>query len=342
MLTARARERCSRGSPCRRCAIKSLYCLYPEEHQFKTMTPYTWSSSASDSGDYEAPGVGWLGSQSPLGTTYTGNDALLQGLEPSQWQVESSSVPYGGLPTYSALSHSRFHPYQSGPLEFRLPPSVRHNGPSLRDAGPYLGSTSRICTDDMKLVTGGAELEGMLGAYEQTINMPFHLNCSSRMSLQQYSPSTEFQDHPVRGPPFDSRPPTAPFDTRYIHGSSSGIDTTMVGEPETLNFEYVTSAQAPSIGVDSQETLSQYLQTPYSNTVDSKSHDFITTTSREPCQGKTAAIPFESTTTSTGMNHQDINSHTKPRHDCFSHCGDNDGLEEAGGQHICFESLYTQ
>ncbi|RWA06657.1 hypothetical protein EKO27_g8446 [Xylaria grammica] len=323
-------------------------CLECEEHPFKEMKLHTWSSLASESGDYEAIGAGWADPQSPLEATYTGGDTLLQGPGPSPWQVESSPVAYGGPSIHSALPHTQPHPYQLGHHGNRFAPPLQYDELPHQDAGPYPGSLGDINTNNMNFITGDAELQGMVGAYEQTISMPFDL---ATPSFHQHSPSAEFlQSHHARSSSLGSRHLNAPLDAHYTHGSNLGVHTTTLTQPGALDFqdtprshEYPDGAQASSIDFDSQEALFQPVQTPYPHPIDLKPHDFIAADAEEPCRDGGSALLYGATATGPRTSQRDFDVPLKLYHNGFGHGdGGGDGVEETEGFGMCFENTYTQ
>ncbi|KAI0913877.1 hypothetical protein F4823DRAFT_575891 [Ustulina deusta] len=240
--------------------MKALCCLYPDEHPFKTMTPHARSPSTSESGHYNATRSG---PESPLETPYPGGDTLLQDPEPSQWQVEGGSpVPYRGPSISSASPYKGVLPYQSVHHdETRLAPPFGYNTLSLCDERPSPWSPSNVSTDDMKFITGDAELGGIPGAYDYASNMPLDLNSiSNRTGFHQPSFSAELQAH-YNNPPLDIRYLNTAFYPHDTHNSNSGAHTTIFSQPETSNIwnnleghEYITGAQTPNVDFDDQET----------------------------------------------------------------------------------------
>ncbi|KAI1421113.1 hypothetical protein F5Y12DRAFT_61322 [Xylaria sp. FL1777] len=258
---ARARERCSRGEPCRRCTIKALCCVYPEEHQFKTVTPNVWSPSTSESDHYNATGSGWIDPQSPLGTPYTGGDMLLEGPESSEWQVEAPPVPYRGPSTLSTSPYKGAHPFRSDYSDTRLVAPFRYDALSPLDEGLCPWGTSNISTND---IASDVQLGGVMGVHDHTIDIPLNLTPNSnQIGFHQPGFSTELQDHHSSSS-LDTNHLNTAFYPYNTHGPDSSAHTTMLSQPETLgswntlkSHQYLHGAQAPNTDFDDQEALFQ-------------------------------------------------------------------------------------
>ncbi|KAI0424006.1 hypothetical protein F5Y09DRAFT_354091 [Xylaria sp. FL1042] len=255
---AKARERCSRGEPCRRCTTKALCCLYPEDHQFKTMTPHTRSPLvASESDHHNITGFEWFGPQSPLGAPYGGEETLLQGAQPLRLQVEVPLVPCGETSILSTSPYNGAHPCQSDYHETRFASPFSHNVVSLRDKGSPPWSSSNISTDDMQLI-GDPKLGSMSGVYNQATNMPLSSGPSSNgTEFHQTGFSAGLYDH-CRSPSLDMRDIDTTFYPHTIHGSNSYTHPTTPGELESLDLwkghQYLNNTQTLNIDFDDQET----------------------------------------------------------------------------------------
>lgn len=290
---ARVRERCSRGEPCRRCAIKALHCLYPDEPPSKVAMPHsTWSSSTSETGDYDATSAGVFDPQLPLGTQYTGGDALLHVQGCSQWQIEDSPVSYGGPSTPSVLRQKGFNHYQPSNHETSIAPFFRHDALSPSDQDLYPRSANEGCPDPMKFIISDTEQGAVLGAYDQTTNPPSELSSSlNQMGLHQSSSSVEFQGDYSCREACNTQHANIAFAPDYTHNSSAGMHTAVLGQSEILDssmvlegYESLAGVHTPTIDFDGHESLSQTLQTPYGCPVDLKAYDFMTTPFAEPPQ----------------------------------------------------------
>ncbi|KAI1283910.1 hypothetical protein F5Y07DRAFT_348031 [Xylaria sp. FL0933] len=248
---AKARERCSRGEPCRRCTIKALCCLYPEEHPFKTMAPHTWSPlTAPGSSHSNATGSEWFDSQPLLGDLYIGEETLLQGLGPPRLQDEVSPVLYGEPSTSSAPTYKGAYPCQSDYLETRFASPFGHEGLSFRGEGSPCWPSSTISTADEQLVTGGSELVSIPGGYDQALDMALDLvPTSTGIGSHQTGSAADLHQH-YRRPSHD---------TKYF--STTYHPHTTPGELESLDLwmehQYVDDTQTPNIDLDDQEIYFQ-------------------------------------------------------------------------------------
>ncbi|KAI0973872.1 hypothetical protein F4678DRAFT_389324 [Xylaria arbuscula] len=258
---ARARERCSRGDPCRRCTIKALCCLYPEDPRFKTIAPRTYSPPiGSDSGYYNTAGGEWFGPSSLLGNPYGGENTLLQDMEPLQQQVEASLVPYREPPVSSTSSYDGAQPYQSDYFESQSTSPFSYEALSPGEASSPWSSTN-ISIDDIQFTPDNHELGGAPGGYDQAHSMSLDLNSSSnQMDFHQPNCSVGFHDH-YSSPPLDLNHPSTAFHPDNTHGYSAGAHATIVGEPENLggwknprNYEYLANTRMPDIYFEDEET----------------------------------------------------------------------------------------
>ncbi|KAI0455857.1 hypothetical protein F5B21DRAFT_173106 [Xylaria acuta] len=319
---ARVRERCSRGEPCRRCAIKGLCCLYPEESQFKITMPHTWSSSISEPDDFDATGVDSSGPDPALGSP---RDALLRDHGSSQWQVEGPPASFREqyILSPSVFPHDRFHPYLASHHEAHFASFSRYDALSSRDEGFYAGSASDASTDDLKFMSS--------------------LN---RVGIYQPSPSAEFEGDYTDGSPLDDGHFNTPFNPC---SSSSGTHTAILGQPEILDFsgtlasqENLAGVQAPGIDFDNRGAHFHSLQAPYSPMVDPKAYDSIATTFTNSCQDNTLVPLFDTSTTGPRTSQHDF--FPKPYFEHLkSHENGGDGtLEAPGGFGTYFENLYVQ
>ncbi|KAI0474380.1 hypothetical protein F4859DRAFT_89413 [Xylaria cf. heliscus] len=331
---ARVRERCSRGEPCRRCAIKALCCIYPEESQFKITMPHAWGSSISEPDDYDAAGTSSSGPDSTLGSP---RDALSGGHGSSQWQVEGSaaSFPEQFILSPSVSPHAGFYSYLASHNEAHFAPFFIYDALSFQDEGFCARSASDISTDDLKFLTGDAELDGASAVYTRATDIPSELiSNSNQIDIYQPSPSIEFQGHYTNGSPLGDGHFNSPFD---VCGSSSGTQAPVLSQPQVLDFsgnptsqESLASVQVNSIGFDNQEPHFHSLQTPYSPMVDIESYDSITTTFTGSSQDKNQALQLEASTTAQRTSKHDF--FLKLYLDHLKHGGDwNDGTSEVPG-----------
>ncbi|KAI1157616.1 hypothetical protein F5B18DRAFT_669254 [Nemania serpens] len=294
---ARVRERCSRGEPCRRCAIKALHCLYPDEPPSKPATSQTWSSSASESGDYDAAGLGWFGPQTTLETPNLAaaeEDSFFSLPFPSsQWPVEALSVSYGLPAIPSAWPHKNCHSYQLSHHE-ETPAASFFDfdavAPSDERLHYYPGSTSEIGLKDTRFLPSNAESDGMSGVvYDQTANnMPSNmpLSCSDKITTHhQLDSSAEvLQGHYIYRAPPPVRQLGIPFCEQDIHTSAPSTYAPILDEYETLNCsnaseDYdnpaVNSSQAPGADFDHHETFLQPPTAFYPRQADPRLYGFI-------------------------------------------------------------------
>ncbi|KAI0509457.1 hypothetical protein F5B22DRAFT_649086 [Xylaria bambusicola] len=250
---ARARERCSRGEPCRRCTVKSLSCLYPEEHQFKTMTPSSSSPSTSESGHYHGTtGVGWFRPQSPPpGSLYTPGYTLLQDVESPEWPIDSSPGPSRGPSAFSASPYKEAHPYQSD-----LPSPLTYDALSLGDERTAPWPTGNFGISDMRFVTGSPQPEAV-GIYGQTTNMSLDLtSISSPMGFHQPALSPEPLDY-FHNQPLDGGHFNADFYPQDVHDTSQAASLnywTCLKSHEHHHVDF----QAPEIDYDHREIYFQF------------------------------------------------------------------------------------
>ncbi|KAI1751311.1 hypothetical protein F4782DRAFT_531585 [Xylaria castorea] len=342
---ARVRERCSRGEPCRRCTTKALYCTYPEESQFKTMMPHTWSHSISEPDDHDATGVG---SSGPDLTLESPRDALLLDHGSSQWQVEGSpgSLREQCILSPSVSPHNCPYPCLASHHEVHFASFFKYDALSPRDEGLYAGSASGISTNDLKFITSDAEPDGILGAYYQTTDMPAKLTSSlDCVGIYQPIPSAEFQGSYTDGSPLDHGHFNTTFDACI---SSFGTHASILGQPEILDFsgtpasqESLSGVQVPSIGFDNREARFHSLQTPWSPMADLKAYDSITTTFADSSQDKSQAVLFDASITASRTNQHD--SFTRSHFDDMKHHENRNGgtAEAPGGFGACFENLYV-
>ncbi|KAI1196894.1 hypothetical protein F5X97DRAFT_324988 [Nemania serpens] len=318
---ARVRERCSRGEPCRRCAIKALHCLYPDEPPSKPATSRTWCSPAPGSGDYDAAGLGWLGHQTLLESpSAAGDDALLlpAPFSPSQWQVEAS---YGLQSMPSAWPQRNGHSYQLSHHHHHH--HHHHETPAASffefdavaapsDEGLYSGSASEIGLKDMRFLPSNAEPEVMMlgGVYEQQAAdnitpADMALLCSNnKIAAQQQqqliSPSSaelQGQYDDIYRTPLPARRQQQqqlgiPFCAGDIHTSSSlgsTAHTPILGQLETLDcsgaLESYENPAIDSAGYDDHETFClQPPQALYPRPTDPGLYDFISEEFQEEFQ----------------------------------------------------------
>ncbi|KAJ8130595.1 hypothetical protein O1611_g3033 [Lasiodiplodia mahajangana] len=280
---ARVRERCSRGDPCRRCASKALHCLYPDEPSSKIALPNTtWNSSKSEQSDYAATTANMFDPQSPLAAHYTGGDAPLHVQGGSQWQIEDSSMSYGGSSMPSLLPQKGFQPYQPSHHGTPIAPFPSYDALSPSDEGLYQTSLGDDSTAHMKFMTSDAGPEAVLETYHQTPNISSKLPSGlGQMGLHQTNPSVEFQGHYISRELPDTRQLGVPF---APHHNSSSVSHTILNQPEMLNpsivlggYDDMSGSQASSAAFNGHEILAQPLQAPYPRPVDLKVYDFTTT-----------------------------------------------------------------
>ncbi|KAK5628783.1 hypothetical protein RRF57_004498 [Xylaria bambusicola] len=255
---ARARERCSRGEPCRRCTVKALLCLYPEEHQFKAMMSSDSNPSTSESGHYNGTvGVGWFRPQSPpLGALYTPGYTLLQDVESPEWPIESSPGLSRGPSAFSALPYKEAHPYQPDRHSTGLPPSFRYDALSLGDERTALWSPGNTSMGDMRFGTGAPQLAGTMGIYDQATNMSADpTSASSPMSFHQPTLSPEPQDY-FHDPSLDGRHFNSGFYPQYTHDASQAASLNYWSSSKSHEHHYV-DFQTPDIDYDHRETYFQ-------------------------------------------------------------------------------------
>ncbi|KAI0439313.1 hypothetical protein F4803DRAFT_48407 [Xylaria telfairii] len=285
---ARVRERCSRGEPCRRCAIKALCCLYPEESRFKITMPHTRSCSEPE--DYAATEVGSSGPDSTSGSL---REVLWQDHGASQWQVEGfpASFREQSILSPSGPLHIGSSSYLASHHDAHFAPFLKYDALSPHDEGFYAGSASDSSTDDLRFITGDAELDGVSGLYNQASDIPPRLTSSlNRVGIYQPNPSVDLQGHYPTGSLLDNGR-FAPFEAY----SSS---------PEILDFldtpasqENVVAAPVSNVNFDDLETDFHYLQTPFPPMVDLKAYDSAGATSTGYSQYKSPAFQFDSPTT---------------------------------------------
>ncbi|KAI1126341.1 hypothetical protein F5Y10DRAFT_214448 [Nemania abortiva] len=290
---ARVRERCSRGEPCRRCAIKALHCLYPDEPQSKITTSDTWNSPTFGPGDYAATTANVFDPQSSLATQYPGRDSLLHVQGGSQWQIEDASVSYGGPSAPPILPQKGLQPYHSshnGNLIASYPP---YNTLSPPGEGLYPAALGGDSINHMKFGTRGAGSDAVLETYyHQTPNMSSKSSSNiDQLGLHQLNPSVEFQgDYIYREPP-DTRHFGLPVAPHHNHHSNSGTHSTIFAQPQISNssiplggYEDMNGVEAPGVDFNGHDALSQPLQTSYSRPLDLKAYDFMATSFDEPPQ----------------------------------------------------------
>lgn len=340
---ARVRERCSRGEPCRRCAIKALCCLYPEESRFKITMPHTRSSSEPD--DYDATGVGSSCPDSTLGSL---RDVLWQDHGSSQWQVEGfpASLREQSILSPSGPLHIESSSYLASHHEAHFAPFLKYGALSPHDKGFYAGSASDSSTEDMKFIIGDAELDGVSGLYNQASDIaPKLISSLNRVGIYQPSPSVDLQGHYPTASFLDNGRFT-PFDA---YSSSPGTHTTILGQPEILDFldtpagqENVVGTPVSSLNFHDLETHFHYLQTPYPPMVDLKAYDSGATTFADSSQDKSPAFQFHSPTTVPRTSQHDFSP--KLYYDHLKHrMNGEDSITEAPGRFgACLGDLYVQ
>ncbi|KAI1365768.1 hypothetical protein F5Y08DRAFT_167213 [Xylaria arbuscula] len=247
---ARARERCSRGEPCRRCSTKALCCLYPEEHQFKTMTPSGSSPSNSEPGHYNGAGVGWFDPHSPQETPFTLGSSMLQdNIEPLEWPIEDSPDPSRRLSTLSASSYGEVH-------QTSLPSPFGSDALPLGHQRTTSWATSTIGMDDMGFAPDSAQLEATMGFHAQLSTLPLDMaSTTSPMSFHQSGFSPDPQDY-SHNEFLDGGHFNADFYSQNSH---------ITHQPPTLDFwnsmkshEYHhLGFQTPNLEIDDPETYFQ-------------------------------------------------------------------------------------
>ncbi|KAI0407592.1 hypothetical protein F4802DRAFT_518451 [Xylaria palmicola] len=279
---ARARERCSRGEPCRRCAIKALCCVYPEEPPPKLILPPTWQPSTSESNEYCATRASSPSPESLSGNFYTGIDTRFRDSGSSRWQAGGSSVSCGGssiLPP-SISYPTDFHTFQDSQHESYFTSSSEYGISSPQNRELYAEPASE--TDNTNLVTNNYPLEGAPGVYGQASNIPSNLMANpNQLGFYQNDLSSEFQTNYAHRPPHQGSHPTSPFDMSQAHSSNMGTPAEIAGQYAMLDFPRIPASHKDPTGIDFDP-----LQTPYFHPTEKKTYyDFTANPLTEPCHG---------------------------------------------------------
>ncbi|GAP83280.2 putative C6 and C2H2 transcription factor -like protein [Rosellinia necatrix] len=300
---ARVRERCSRGEPCRRCAMKSLGCVYPEEPGFKITTPHNWCSSTSEAGDYYTAEAGGFDPRYPPEAAHAGIDAASHGS--GHWGTESLPPAYeeSYIQSPSTLPQGGYHSYQPSPHETPITSYYRYEAPPLPEKGPYPGSTDDISMDDTGFTTSGAEFEAFKAEYEgETTAMP--LIHPSQMGAYQSGQSTEFQHSYAYEQGFDSRHFSASLATQGVHSSDLNTHAALLDQrSDTMYYSGASGtymdpvgASASNMGYGGDETTPfQPPQPQCGNIVDLKAYEqYVATALEEPHHNNNNPyLPFE-------------------------------------------------
>lgn len=216
--------------------MKALCCLYPDEHQFKTMTPGDSSPSTSESGHYNGAGVGWFGPQSPLGTPYAPEGSLSQDTESSGWLVEDSPGPSRRLSTMSGSHYNEDQPYPSDHHNTSLTMPFGFDALPLGHQRTTSWATSDISTEDMSFALDAPRLEGIMEFHDQVPHLPLDMaSTPSSMSLHQPGLSPEYQGY-FHSPSLDGTQLDANFYPQNSHCADQ--PTTLDFWNSTKNHEY--------------------------------------------------------------------------------------------------------
>ncbi|KAI0206955.1 hypothetical protein F4808DRAFT_15127 [Astrocystis sublimbata] len=171
---ARARARCSRGDPCRRCATRMLGCTYPEESPFRTARPDTGtrSSSVSISDDYDAAESDCF-SPSLAAESSRNASSLDHGFP--QWQFEDFPT---SLRSQHMLSTLPFDPYQSHPSaslsEASVQEPIKYETLSPFGEGLCASSAGDASMANLAYSASSSALFETSELYHQTAEMPSH------------------------------------------------------------------------------------------------------------------------------------------------------------------------
>ncbi|KAJ2983615.1 hypothetical protein NUW58_g6219 [Xylaria curta] len=315
---------------CQICDKSFARSSYPEEPRLEMATPHAWSSATSISDGYNTIGVGSLGSESPSEALRTRlrRDAFPQYLESLEWETGGPPVPYGELSIAppSDVPQTGLYTYLGDHHENHFASFSGYDAVSPQGNGLHAGLTGDIIMDDMGFMTSDIESGKLLGAYDQTADMPSGLMPRSSRKNHDQPIQTDGSHYTYRLP-MDGEPLDASYDTYDTHSSSPAYFD-MLGQSETWDFsstvashENSPSAQASAVDVD----------------VDAH---FMAPTFTNPGLGKDYIVPFDATPAGSGASQH--NHFMRMHLENFGHYEDSGSSAESGDINTFYENSYSQ
>ncbi|KAI8633680.1 hypothetical protein F5Y19DRAFT_470922 [Xylariaceae sp. FL1651] len=234
---AKARERCSRDEPCRRCTAKSLLCFYPDDLPFKITTPTAPTVRTTAWGDHDGTVSGRFDTQNSLSTLSMDDSTSLQeqgtlgtGMDgPFAIRKSPSSIK-----STSSYETSCVHP--PNPHDIAFQPSIGSgSAPPVEKIHP-LGASDSSSRAGVSMVASNTDLIEILKEYQQSLNS---LGSKLASSCQPNS-SVESKEQPSPDQVLNSRNPSNLLNILNTHSSDTdpreSFPSGLLSQSQTRDF----------------------------------------------------------------------------------------------------------